>query len=75
MSIADFINNFQNQLEDSQEILAKTEFKKLKSWDSLTALLIITMIDEEYGVGISGDDIRKVETVEGLYEFVLFKQV
>jgi acyl carrier protein len=71
MSLYTFINNFQNQLEGSQEIVAKTEFKKLKSWDSMTALLVITMIDDEYGVGVSGDDIRKVETVGELYELVL----
>jgi acyl carrier protein len=73
MSLSNFIYNFQNQLEDSQEIQADTEFKKLKSWDSMTALLVITMIDDEYGVGVSGDDIRKVETVEELYNVVVSK--
>jgi acyl carrier protein len=73
MSLSTFIHNFQNQLEDQQEIQADTEFKKLKSWDSMTALLVITMIDDEYGVGVSGDDIRKVNTVEELYNNVLSK--
>jgi acyl carrier protein len=75
MSLSTFINNFQNQLEDTLEILAETEFKKLKSWDSMTALLVITMIDDEYHVAIGGDDIRKVDTVGELYELVHSKQV
>jgi acyl carrier protein len=73
MSLSIFIHNFQNQLEDQQEIQAYTEFKKLKSWDSMTALLVITMIDDEYGVGVNGDDIRKVNTIEELYNNVLGK--
>jgi acyl carrier protein len=73
MSLSTFIHNFQNQLEDQQQIQADTEFKKLKSWDSMSALLVITMIDDEYGVGVSGDDIRKVNTVEELYNNVLGK--
>jgi acyl carrier protein len=73
MSISTFVNNFQNQLEDPQQIQADTEFKKLKSWDSMTALLVITMIDDEYGVGVNGDDIRKVDTVEELYNILISK--
>jgi acyl carrier protein len=75
MSLSTFIYNFQNQLEDQQKIQADTEFKKLSSWDSMTSLLVITMIDDEYGVGVSGDDIRKVETVEELYDLVITKEV
>jgi acyl carrier protein len=75
MSLILFIQNLQNQLEDPQEIQADTEFKKLKSWDSMTALLVITMIDDEYGVGVNGDDLRKVDTVEELYYLVISKEV
>ena len=36
------------------EITEKTIFIELEEWSSLTALSIIAMVDEEYGVKITG---------------------
>lgn len=72
MEIKDFIQNFANQFDDTDvaEINAKTEFKKLDEWSSLVALGVISMVDEEYGVTIKGDDIRNAKTVEDLFNAV-----
>lgn len=32
-------------------------------WDSMAAIMAITMISERYGVDIDGDDLRKAVTV------------
>ena len=52
------------------EFKADTEFKKLADWSSMTALSIIAMVDDEYGVNIKGDDIRKSTTIEDLFNIV-----
>jgi acyl carrier protein len=36
----------------------------------MVALSIIAMVDDEYGITIKGDDIRKSETVEDLFNIV-----
>lgn len=72
MEIKEFVENFANQFDetDPAEITATTEFKNLDEWSSLTALSIIAMVDEEYGIALKGDDIRNANTVEDLFKVV-----
>jgi acyl carrier protein len=72
MNIQDFIGKFAEQFDetDANEFKADTEFEGLVDWSSMTALSIIAMVDEEYGVTIKGDDIRKSTTIEDLFNIV-----
>lgn len=72
MELNDFIEKFAEQFDDTEasEFKADTEFKALEEWSSLTALSIIAMLDEEYDVTIKGDDIKKAETIEDLFNVV-----
>lgn len=72
MALNNFIANFAAQFEDTDasEIKATTVFKELDEWDSLIALSVIGMVDEEYDVRIKGDDIRSAATVEDLFKVV-----
>ena len=45
-----------------------TEFKNLEEWSSLTALSVISMIDEEMEKRITGADIRNCSTIKELFE-------
>jgi acyl carrier protein len=73
MELQDFIENFVDQFDetDASVFQADTEFKALDEWSSLSALSIIAMIDEEYGITIKGKDIREAETIEDLFNAVL----
>ena len=72
MDLQEFINKIAEQFEetDVSEFKADTEFKKLIDWNSMCALSIIAVIDDEFGVIIKGDDIRKSKTVEDLFNIV-----
>jgi len=72
MDINDFIKNFASQFEDTESIdfTAETHFKELNEWSSLTSLVIIAMVDEEYGVKIKGDDFRNSTTIKDLFEIL-----
>ena len=76
MEINDFINNFVDQFDetDASELNSDTEFKALDEWSSLSSLSIIAMIDEEYDVTINGNDIRKSDTIEDLFNIVKSKK-
>ena len=72
MDIKVFIINFADQFDDldASVLTPETEFKKLEDWNSLVALSVIAMVDEEYDVAIKGDDIRNANTIEDLFNTV-----
>ncbi len=76
MELQTFITNFQNNLDPAptQEITGETNFRELEEWDSLNALSIIAMIDDEYGVDITGDDIRNSNSISDLITLIKNKQ-
>lgn len=76
MKKEDFVANFANQFDDTDpsEITLDTVFKDLDEWSSLLSLSLIAMCDEEYGVKITGDDIKTASTVEDLYNLVLSRK-
>lgn len=72
MDINGFVNNIAEQFYDTDagEFAPNTEFKTLDEWESLTALTVIAMIDQKYGVTVSGKDIREAVTIEDLFKRV-----
>ena len=50
-----------------------TEFKTLEEWNSLTALSVISMIDDQYNKTITGADLRGSKTLEDLFNLVASK--
>lgn len=75
MELKEFIENFADQFDDTpiEELQANVEFKELDEWSSLTALSVIAMVDEEYGVTLVGEDIRESNTIEDLFNRVKAK--
>jgi acyl carrier protein len=72
VDLLDFIGKFAEQFDetDASQFKTDTKFKTLVDWSSMTALSIIAMVDDEYDVAIKGDDIRKSETIEDLFNIV-----
>lgn len=72
MELKDFISQFVEQFDnlDVSTINGETYFKEMDVWTSMAALMIIGMIDDEYGVEISAKDIRNAETIADLFELV-----
>lgn len=75
MELQEFISNFADQFDDTDasELTKDTVFKNVDEWSSLTALSIIAMCDEEYGVALKGDDISNSKTLEDLFNLVKSK--
>ena len=46
----------------------------LPEWDSLAALGVIVMCDTEYGVSITGEDLKRCKTVSDIYAIVQAKK-
>lgn len=71
-------------MEDFYELLAaKLEedqvgrddvLEDFPEWDSLTALAIVAMVDEQYGVTIGAVDLMQIETAGDLEDLVRERQ-
>ena len=73
MELEKFVELFAEQFDNTEadQFTAKTIFKNLEEWDSLTALSVIVMGDEEMEERITGADIRNSDTIEDLYNTVV----
>ena len=69
MTLDEFVSAFAAEFDETPEeqFKADTEFKTLEEWGSLTALSIISMVDENMDKTITGADIRASKTIEDLY--------
>lgn len=74
MDIQNFIQNFAEQFDELNIVLTpETRFREVEGWTSLVALLVITMIDDEYGVVLPPEEMRKTQTVQELFDLVQSK--
>ena len=76
MDINTFIGQVSEQFDDLEGAVVEptSKFRDLPSWCSIVALSIISMIDEEYGVQLRGDDIRASQTIQDIFEKVVAKK-
>ena len=76
MELGKFVQHFAEPFEETEASVFKpgTVIKELEEWDSFIALSVIAMVDEEYHVKITGDDIRKSNTIQDIFEIVKSKR-
>lgn len=72
MEIKSFIENFADQFDDTDArvFTPETVFHDLDEYSSLIALSIIGMVDEEYGVTLSGNEMKSAVTIQDLFNIV-----
>lgn len=73
MELQNFVQKFAEQFDetDASVFTPETRFRDLDEWNSLIALSVIAMVDEEYDVTLKGDDIKNSETVKDVYNAVI----
>lgn len=76
MELNDFIANFADQFDDTDagEITAQTKFRDLEEWSSMVGLSVLNMIDNEYNIALSFDELKSAITVQNLFDIVEKKQ-
>lgn len=72
MEIKEFIEYFADQFDDTElsEFKPETVFHELDEYSSLIALSIIGMVDDEYGVTLTGNEMKSAVTIEDLFHIV-----
>lgn len=69
----EFISKFNEQLIEPQELNPETSFRDLDDWDSLTAMAVRTMVEDDYNIKISDKEFQSLITIRDLFEFIQTK--
>lgn len=72
MEIKEFIENFADLFDetDASVFTVETKFRDLDEWSSLLALSTMSMIDDEYDVQLTAEQMRNANTVQDLIDIV-----
>ncbi len=72
MDINEFIQNFAEQFDETEasEFSPETVFRDNDEWSSLLALSVMAMVDEEYDVQLSANEMRQANTIQELFDIV-----
>jgi acyl carrier protein len=71
MNIESLIQIFQSEFpEVSQKFTPETRFREISTWDSLTAMSILTTIEEQFVVVLAEKDFKLMQTIEEVYNHI-----
>ena len=75
ITLDEFVKAFAAEFDETPEetFTPETHFRELEEWGSLVALSIISMVDDNCDVVITGADIRSCTTIQDLYNIVQSK--
>lgn len=67
-----FLENFVTIFDDVDlsDINMDTEFKSFEEWSSLTALGLLAVMEEEYEVSLTHNDIKNSNTIRDIYNII-----
>jgi acyl carrier protein len=58
---------------DASIISPDTNYREIKNWSSMHALIIIAFIDANFDVQINANDLKGSNTIKDLYDIVVAK--
>ena len=76
MNIEEFLSKFEGCFDGIEvgTLLADTQFRNLETWDSLTALTLLAMIDSDYDVAISASELRMCNKASEIFDLIKKKK-
>ncbi len=76
IDILDFIKEIETEIEEieSGTLKPETDYRKLETWSSMHALIILAMIDTNHDVTLTGEELRTCITMQNLYDLVKSKK-
>lgn len=76
MLLDEFIQKLESEFEEMPKGTLKpdTDYRSIKGWSSMHALIIIAFIDINFNITLTGADLRSTKTVSDLYNLVQQKK-
>ena len=72
MIIEEFIQKIEAEFSDMEQgiLHSKSVFREVMNWNSINALILIALVDTEYDVILTADDLRASSTINDLFTLV-----
>jgi acyl carrier protein len=76
VSIEEFTSLLAGEFEDidPNTITPNTNYREIKNWSSMYALIIIAFVDANYDVQLNADNLKNSQTIKDIYDIILSKQ-
>jgi acyl carrier protein len=65
-----FIKLLQDELEYENELYGNTLIKELEEWDSMSAMILIGFVAQNFGVTLKAIDIEAITTIDSILEII-----
>lgn len=75
MELKEFIELFAEEFDETpaEAFQPDTKYRELDEWSSLSALSIISMVDENFDLQLTGADLRSAKTIKELFKLIQSK--
>ena len=76
MNVQQFVTQFEAIMEDVEpgSLAPETVFRDVPQWDSLAAIGLLVMVNTEYEVTLTGNELKTATTIQDLYNMVAAKK-
>ncbi len=76
MQLDEFVSKLETEFDDMPKgtLKADTDYRSIKGWSSMHALIIIAFIDISFNITLNGSDLKSTKTVGDLYNLVQQKR-
>jgi acyl carrier protein len=65
-----FIVKLRDELELEAEIVFSTNLRELDEWDSMTAMVLIGFVSDNFGLTMTGEDLKNINSINALIDFI-----
>lgn len=65
-----FLEKLKEELEFDSEIDFNTNFQELEEWDSMSAMVLIGFVSDCFGLTLTGDDLKKLNSINLLITYI-----
>lgn len=75
ISVEEFTNQLAGEFEDidPSSITPNTNYREIKNWSSMYALIIIAFVDANFDVQLNADNLKHTQSIKDLYDIVCEK--
>ena len=70
MNVEQFCNLLKDELKEQSAVTPETNFKELENYGSLSAVLVMQLVEDHFGVKINPRGFRSITTVNELVEAI-----
>jgi acyl carrier protein len=73
MNIHDLINDIETEFEEIENgtLVPKSSIRDIEGWSSMHALILIALIDNNYDILLTGEELKNALTIQDLYDIIL----